>query len=137
MKSSVRGKVIKYGVSSAFCLGLAAVYVGLRDFSLQSTMEKYRILCDAFTIPGLVLVMIGALMAVSNEGALYGVTYVLGYAFRILIPGKRHEHERYYDYVERKREEGKVKGYGFLFIVGGISLAIAIIFMILFYRLYR
>lgn len=137
MKGSVRGKVIKYGISSVFCLGLAALYVGLRDFSLQSTMEKYRILCDAFTIPGLVLVMLGALMAVSNEGALDGVAYVLSYAVKILIPGKRHEHEKYYDYVERKRQQGRVKGYGFLFVVGGISLAIAIIFMILFYRLYR
>ena len=100
-------------------------------------MEKYRILCDAFTIPGVVLVMLGALMAISNEGALYGISYVLGYAFRILIPAKRHEHEKYYDYVERKKGEGQVKGYGFLFVVGGASLAIAIVFMILFYRLYR
>lgn len=137
MSKSVRGKVIKYGISSAFCLVLAAVYVGLRDFQLQTNMEKYRILCDAFTIPGLVLVMVGALMAVSNEGALYGLGYVVSYAVKILVPGKRHEHERYYEYVQRKKEQGQVKGYGFLFVVGGISLAIAIVFMILFYRLYR
>ena len=66
---------------------LAYLYVGLRDFAGVSLMEKYRMLCDAFTIPGLLFLMLGLLMSISKQGALDGVTYVVSHGLKMLIPG--------------------------------------------------
>ena len=38
----------------------------------------------------------------------------------------------YLDYVEERREK-RVKGYSFLFIIGGSLLAISLVFLVLFY----
>lgn len=134
---SKRGKVLlaKYGGSGAFTAVLAYAYIALRDFDGAKLVEKYRMLSDAFTVPGVVLLMLGCLIGAANMGALDGITYAVGFAFRSLIPGGRHKDEKYFDYVERKREK-RIKGYGFLFIAGGVAMAIAIVFFILFYSIY-
>ena len=74
MSSTLKKNLIKYGVSTFGALALAFFYVYVRvDFSnMEATalVEWYRILCDAFTIPGLVLLMFGCLMSLSNAGAM-------------------------------------------------------------------
>ena len=135
MSKESRSSLIKYAVSVMFGGVLVWLYLALRDFQAAELMEKYRMLSDAFLIPGILLVMAGFLISVTNQGALDGISYATGRAFRKLIPGMDRVDEKYYDYVERKRQK-RVKGYGFLFVVGGVFLAIAVIFMVLFYRLY-
>lgn len=115
---------------------LAYAYVALRDFRGEPLLEKYRILCDAFTIPGLLLLMVGLLVAVSNEGIFDGLLYALSYAAKAIIPLWGRQHERYYDYVQRKREK-RLHGYGFLFITGAVFMAAAMVFLILFYSIYE
>ena len=128
--------LLKYGITGAVCLALGAVYCLSRDFMTLSLVAKFRLLCDAFTIPGILCLGVGALLWVSNDGFFYGLSYCLEIAWRALLPGGRQKMERYYDYVTRKREK-KITGYGFLFICGGVCMALAIIFMVLFYRLYH
>lgn len=127
--------LLKYGISAVVCGGLVWFYVSQRSFGAQELMEKYRILCDAFTVPGLLLMMFGALLAISNQGAFDGIGYALSITWKALIPGGRTKMEKYFDYVERRRSK-KTNGYGFLFVVGGVCMAIALVFMILFYQLY-
>ena len=131
----MRTNLLKYGISGAVCLGLAVFYCGVRDFSQMELVEKYRTLCDGFTIPGLLCLCLGVLIWASNDGVLYGLSYCLNVAWRALIPGARYKHERYYDYITRKKEK-RITGYGFLFLVGGVCMAIALVFMALFYRIY-
>ena len=110
-------------------------FVALREeFPTAPLVEQYRILCDAFTIPGIMLLCVGAMIWVSNAGALDGLTYVFSYAIGALVPGGR-KHQKFLDYVEHRREN-RVKGYGFLLISGAVTLAIAGVFMILFYQVY-
>lgn len=137
MNKSVKSALRKYILAFFFGGLLAWFYISARDFSSAELIEKYRMLCDAFTIPGLLMLMMGLLLAISNEGAFDGITYALTFAVRALIPfgRNRNDNEKYYDYVERKRAK-RVHGYGFLFIVGGIFMAVAAVFLILFYRLY-
>ena len=116
---------------------LAYLYVGLRDFAGVSLMEKYRMLCDAFTIPGLLFLMLGLLMSISKQGALDGVTYVVSYGLKMLIPGHHDKQEKFIDYVQRKREKNKGKSFGFLYLTGAICMGIALVFLILFYNLYN
>ncbi len=111
---------------------LAYVYVALRDFRVQSLEDKYRILCDAFTTPAVLLIMTAALIAISNSGALNGIAYALSQGIGIFIPGRGIGTESYADYLERKRDR-KISGYSFLLISGVIFLAVALIFMFLFY----
>ena len=44
--------------------------------------------------------------------------------------------EKYDEYLERRRKN-RVKGYGFLYVVGGAFMAVAGVFMALFYSLYN
>lgn len=133
-----RKSLIKYGITTI--IGAIMVYatISLHGYSLAVTLaDKYRILADAFTIPGVVIMLCGVLVAVSNEGAFEGISYAMSYAMKMLIPGMgANRHEKYGDYVERKREKGGVKGYGFLFIVGGVFMIIALVFIALFYSVY-
>lgn len=132
----MKGKLLKHGITVAVCLALGAAYCLTRDFESLALVAKYRLLCDAFTIPGVLCLCIGALIWVSNDGFFYGLGYCLQIAWKALIPGGRRKTEKYYDYVARKKEK-KITGYGFLFFWGGVCMAIAIVFMILFYGLYR
>lgn len=135
MKKRVRTGILKYGIFGAICAAFVLLYCFSRDFSQQSLAEKYRILCDAFTIPGLLSLGIGVLLWASNDGIFNGLSYCLNVAWRALIPGGRAKTERYYDYVTRKGEK-KLTGYGFLFVGGGVCMAVAAVFLALFYRVY-
>ena len=129
MSDRVKSLLIKYGSSTLFVAVMAYAYIAMRDFAGAKTWEKMVMICDALTVPGMLLLMVGALIWVANTGALDGITYAVGFAVRALIPGGRHKDERYADYVERQREK-RVKGYGFLLITGGITMAVATVFLI-------
>ena len=135
---SKRRKILlaKYGGSAAAVALIAYFYISVRDFAQAQLVDKYRILCDAFTVPGLLLLMFGSLLWVSNTGALDGLMYSVRMAIRFLIPGGRLKtEEKYGDYVERRREK-PIRGYGFLFISGCATMVIALIFFALFYMTY-
>lgn len=133
MSSKAWIRLIKYSCSIAFVALLGLLYLNTQDYKDASQLDQYRLLCDAFSVPGVLLIMFGAMVWASNEGALLGVGYVLRYAIFSLIPGKRLERdEKYGDYVARKCEN-KVSGYGFLFYTGLVSLGISLVFMVLFY----
>ena len=129
----------KYGISSAIALLLAYAFVAMRvDFKNPgetTLIDWYRILCDGFTVPGLLFLMCGCFMSLSNQGAMDGLGYVTVNAFKMLIPGAATKMERYKEYLERRRAN-RLKGYGFLYVVGAVCMAIALIFMALFYSLY-
>ena len=133
MSKERKTQLIKYGISAAFVLLMAYLYIGLRDFGAAELTEKFRMLSDALTIPGVLLVMAGSMVWASNQGALDGLGYVTSTMIRGLIPGGRAKaDERYADYVERKRNN-PVRGYSFLFLSGGIAIALSLVFLALFY----
>ena len=138
MKPSTKKKLIQYGCTVLVSLLLSyltfSVY-GTEKFLAGAAVEKYRILCDVFSVPGVMLIMTGFLVMVSNEGAFEGIGYAVKYAAKMLIPGPK-KMEKYYDYLQRRRGK-KIQGYGFLFVTGAGNLLIAGIFMALFYNLYR
>ena len=135
MSKKVQTRLLKYGITGGICLCLVAIYCVARDFSGLELVEKYRTLCDAFTIPGVLSLCVGVLIWASNDGIFYGLGYCLDVARKALIPGGRWKMEKYYDYVMRHREKA-ITGYGFLFICGIVCMAVAIVFLVLFYRIY-
>lgn len=130
-------KLLKYGVAALIGAAMTATYLILRDFTGgEPPAERYRMLCDAFTIPGVVLMLSAALVALSNEGSFTGIGYSMNYMFSRLIPGIGLRQETYADYLER-REGKKIKGYGFLLQVGIVFMAVALVYYALFYHVFE
>lgn len=135
MSKRLQVNLIKYGICVVIAALMVWAYIAAREFEPVSWKERYLILCDAFTIPGILFISAGALVWVSNLGAMDGIVYCLRFMVFSLIPGKRLERdEQYGEYVERK-SQNRVKGYGFLFWSGLITMGIALIFMALYYSL--
>lgn len=142
MRRKLAVNLIKYGCCALF-VGLTVwVFIALRETEElklvdMKLVDQYLILCDAFTVPGVLLILFGAMVWVSNQGALDGLAYCVRFAVFSLIPGKRLERdEKYGEYVERK-SQNRLKGYGFLFWSGLATMAIALVFMVLFYHVYE
>lgn len=138
MSDRAKINLAKYGITTGLALVLIWIYCSTRNLFLQSTMERWRILCDAFTLPGLTYIMVGFLMMIANEGFFDMLSYACSKAVGMFLPGRgfAEDGEKYYDYVQRKKEN-RTKGFGFLFVVGGILMAFALLFLFLFYRLYN
>lgn len=140
MSKTLKKNLIKCAIAMALSLLLVYVFVALRiDLSELSEVAKvdlYLVLCDAFTIPGLLMLMFALLFTISNQGALDGVGYLAVNAVKMLIPGAAANVERYREYLERRRAN-RAKGYGFLYICAGICFVFAAVFMVLFYSLYQ
>ena len=138
MKEKLKNILIKYSISTGIGALLVWFFLWLRDFTgKEPRAVRYLLLCDAFTIPGVMMILTAALIALSNEGALLSIGYMLGYAFRMLIPGLGgSKHERYADYIERKMGK-RVKGYGFIFVTGAAFFAIAMVYLALFYKYFK
>lgn len=135
MSDETRTRLLKYGITSAVAAAVSALIMYLHGlFNASDMSARLKILADAFTIPGVILLCLGALIWVSADGFFDSITYAFGRLGSALIPfyGKNHKHERYYDYVMRKRGK-RISGYGFIPIVGAIFTAIAVVFIVIYY----
>lgn len=135
MSSSLKKNLLKYGISVGVCVALVCAYVfsqlDLSNLATVPQVDLYRVLCDAFFIPGVLVLMSALLLTVSNQGALDGISYVMTRAVRMLIPGRAGKIDRFQDHVEKRRAKN-VTGYGFLYVVGLVFLGISVIFWALF-----
>lgn len=132
MKKSTIITLVKYGVGIVLLLAFAGVYLWEQDVLNLSLVDQYRVACDAFTLPGLLLMMFTALIWLAGQGALDGVTFCVRYLVFSLIPGKRvAREETFAQYVERKSEK-RLKGYGFIFWIGLGSFVVGQVFFILY-----
>jgi len=104
-------------------------------FQSATQADLWRLLSDAFLLPGLMMVFAGLMIVVINDGFFYGLGYAFNRVKDFFIPGRAamRKIESYGDYVARKREEKPITGYACLFIVGAAFLLIAILFIALFY----
>ena len=133
-------KSIKVGILR--CLSAAAVgsavawwYGTSRWVEDMALVEQYRVLCDAFSIPGVMMVLFALLFSLNNLGALDTIAYLMSFLPRMIAPGAFGEPEQLIDFVERRRLK-RSKGYGFLYIVGFIFLGIAIFYLVKFYSVF-
>ena len=97
--------LIIYGVEFLVATGLCFLTLWLRNFFTvhYDKATTYRFLADAFTIPGIVFILIGVLVILSVQGAFDGLGYVMRRLFRSIFPFIVKTDETYYDYLERRR----------------------------------
>lgn len=139
-RSRVWSYVLKYGITTL--IGGLMAYAVIHFHGLaeaETLMERYRILADAFTIPGVVLMLTAVLVWIGNQQAFVGLSFAGGRLMRSLLPLRftrkkdlDEKPETYYEYVTRKKAQGGIKGYGFLFVVGAVFFAVALVFLYLY-----
>ena len=109
----------------------SAVVLIIREYSTTlDQAQQYLNLADAFTVPSIVMLMLGLLVWISTMGGFDMLGYALSRAKEAFFPST-YKHEQFYDYKVRK-DKNRKRGYGFMFISGGIYLSPAIIFNILY-----
>ena len=137
MNNNIRNIIIKYAVALGIGAGFVFTFMWLNDYSLVTEqIEKYRLLTDAFSIPGVIFIMVGCLVFVSTDGFFDMITFGLSKAKNMLIPFSKKSDETFYDYKQRKAKN-RLTGYSFLFFTGLVFLMVAGIFLILFFRVYN
>ena len=135
MSKQLKSLLIKSGTALVLGLGIALAFYNSRNGESLDLVEQYRVLCDAFTIPGLMMILVGLLLWLSGLGALDAIGYLFRYVVQAFVPGVT-KVAHYLDYVEEQREK-RAKGYGFLFVAGGILMVVAIVYLVLFYGVYE
>ncbi len=135
MRKSLKGYILR-------CLSTAAVagvvtwwYYNSRWSVDLPLVDQYRVLCDAFSIPGILLILFALLFTLNNLGALDTIAYLMSFLPRMIAPGAFGEPEKLIDFVENRRQK-RTKGYGFLYIVGFMFLGIAIFYLVKFYSVF-
>ncbi len=99
-------KKIKTLFPALLSLILSGVHIALRLPEDPEPRLLLRVLCDAFTLPGLLFLLLGLLVWLVGKGSLDGVGYLLKYTFRALIPGvAAKEPPSYHDYTSRDRKK--------------------------------
>ena len=132
MSKSAKTKLLRYLVTTTIGLLIAWLYISSRWVEGLSLSEKYCILCDGFSIPGLLLFLSGVLLWVDYSGGMDTLAYLMSYIPKMLLPGAFGEPEKLYDFVENRRQNRR-KGHGFLMMIGLGFLAVAFVFLALFY----
>lgn len=114
----------RYVFGGILCLGAVTAHLVGQEYWNLSFLDRLRTLCDAFTIPGMLLLLCGVLLWAAGEGALDGGRYLFSATFRFFLPGVR-KNTAAYSSLQKK----KAHGYGFLFVLGGIFFGIGLIFL--------
>ena len=131
MSEKCKKMLAKYVVTVAICVVMIVFILDTRGFfTAVDKAARILYLADAFTIPGVLILMIGVMLWIATTGIFDGLTYALGRAARSLVPFSKIPDERFYDYKKRKSESRNFN-YGFFLIVGGVALAVAIVFTII------
>ena len=129
--NSKQGALIGYIITNVICIAFTLIHIFNNDLFHQTEILKiYHILCDAFIIPGTLCLLIAALVALSNEGSLDAISYMLRRLGQALVPFIKKNDERYADYVAKRK---RVTGYSFIIWTGLAYFVVGMIFLILYF----
>lgn len=131
---SIGKTIFKYAIAFLLCTGLTWLFLLVNHiFEKEELVDIYRVLADAFTFSGLLPILVCALIALANEGALDALGWALKRMIKTLIPMANKSDETYLEYKENRK---KVSGFSFLVFTGLAFLIVGIVFIILFYQVY-
>lgn len=138
-----RKLLIKYLVTTLLCSAVTVGYILSQGLSGKNQIIKYKILADGFTIPALLLGSFGLLMIIADTGTLDGVVFGMMSAFQMLSfqifsKGKPISYADFKEQREEIREKRRDNGggFGYMLVVSGVFLLIALYFVHFFYKVY-
>jgi hypothetical protein len=129
---------LKYLITALVGLIFAGTYCITNGLVTETDPVKvFKILSDAFTVPGMLLVCIGCFQFCVSHGAFYGIQYVV---HSLLVNHnwsrtKFKDKETYAEYVEAKKAKaGDNAGTPYLFFVGLLFILISVVFVIAYHN---
>lgn len=127
----------KYLITSGAAVLAGVIVMWLEGFfSGLDVINQMRVLADAFSVPGVLLIMIGVLVWVSSEGIFDAFGYAFYHARAMFIPSFRaYKHVTFYDY-KMERSGKRAHGFSFLFFTGLGFLAVGIVFTVIHGMIY-
>lgn len=132
----MKKKLLQYGICSIIGNAIAFWVMDTEGlFITNKPVEISAILCDAFFVPGILLVMVGTLFWISTTGLFDAISYAFRVAGHSLFPFLfKSDSMSFYDYKTEK--DGKrVKTPLFIFIVGAVFLIASGVALIIWYKL--
>lgn len=125
--------VRNYGITAAIGLIAAVVIMCCKSvFSQTDVQIVMQILSDSFLIPGVCLAGVGLLTLASHGGTYDMLFYALHLIKSLFSKREAKKYKDFYDYESSK--EGKKGGIAHLLIVGIVMILIAVLFLVLYYR---
>ncbi len=120
--------VKRYLIALAVGFGLVAYLLWQNDiFAQTETAKIFHILCDAFFVPGVLLVCIGLLIFSTNEGTFDGLTYAVKSFVNMFRKSSLRKYDTYYDYkASRKNRDTK---FGYLIYCGLFLIAVSLVML--------
>ena len=135
--NGTRKTVIKYLATIGGAMLMCLIVIWLRDLGSEENLaQRYRILADAFSVPGVILMCFSGIMWVSSDGFFDSLGYAFSRVGGMFIPFIKTKHETYYDYKQRKKEKRKKEGFWYLFFVGFGFVLISVVFVVLYEMTY-
>ncbi|MEG0528920.1 MAG: DUF3899 domain-containing protein [Bacilli bacterium] len=127
------GFVVTFILAISVVVGCFFYFQGVLGLTIEKSL--YRMLCDSFAFPAVILLLVYALMAVSKEGAFDALSYGIQLAFFTIFYNDLRKTKIPATYTEyREIKMGKERSsFLYLLIVGLIFLFIAIIFLGVYY----
>ena len=137
MKNQKQASPKAYFITALIACVLLAVMLwveGLFDGAGNTPAHLFRILSDAFLIPGALLLIIGGAVGVYQLGAFDGAVYFVKQFSTALDRSKQKSHhiQTFAEFVERRDAADKVPVGHFLW-VGGCMFVLSVLFLILIY----
>ena len=125
--------VTKYTIAIILGGALSTIALSLNGFfDTDVAIIQYKLLADAFSAPGIIMMLLPVLFWISGEGLFDGLTYALASLGNMLTFRGYKKQEKYYDYKMRKAEK-RMSGYWFILFVGIGFMLISCVFLALFY----
>ena len=126
-------KVLKYLIPSLICAAVVFTILGTRGAFVKTGKGLMKDLCDAFTVPGVIMTGFGALVFATNGGTFdmlaYGIRKLFDLFKRDLTKVK---YRTFYDY--RQAQQEKKRSFFHFLIVGAAFLLVGIAFLIAYYQ---
>ena len=125
-------KWLRYVVTLSIALLIGLAVLLARDAFHQTDAHLLlQALCDAFFVPGILILCVGFLVVVANDGLFDMINYGVGKTLRLVLSEKRRSAypKTFYDYRVMKHE-GKNPSAAFLFFIGGGLVLVAVVFLL-------
>ena len=128
---NLKKRILQYGITAAVGLAIALLIMNAQGLFVLfgNNADTWSILSDAFFVPGMIMISVGALVWIAGTGLFDSVSYALTVAAHAIIPFLRNKPKSYYDYKsEREGKGGKTPM--FILYTGGGFLLLAVVFLI-------
>jgi len=123
----------KYLIASAIGIAIGiAVFAAKGGFDAADRVQVLYAFCDACFVPGVLLMGIGALVFCADDGVFDMLSYGTMKVINLVRSEKRRSSfpKTFYDYRQMK-QAGRNGGFGYLLILGGVFIALAVMFLII------